>query len=79
MVNTLENLEESMLILVARRGNIGASRDDLFRGLKGVAYNEMEMRIEELERKGYITLQWLGACDFVATITELGKQQIQWT
>jgi hypothetical protein len=75
----LENLEESMLELVAKRGNIGASRDDLFKGLKGVAYSEMEMQIEQLEKKGYIAIQWLGSYDFVATITDLGLQQIQWT
>ena len=71
-----ENLEEAMLRIVAKRGNIGASRDDLFRGLKGVAYKDLELQIQELEQRGYITIQWLGTYDFVATITEEGKQQL---
>ena len=75
----MENLEESMLELVAKRGNTGASRDDLFKGIKGVAYNELENQIDLLEKKGYISIQWLGSYDFVATITDLGKEQIRWT
>ncbi len=71
-----EDLEENMLRIVAKRGNIGASRDDLFRSLKGVAYKDLEIQVQELEQKGYITIQWLGTYDFVATITEDGKQQL---
>jgi hypothetical protein len=63
---------ELMLKEVAKRGNIGASRDDLFKTLRGIAYSDLEYLIEELEKRGYITLQWLGSYDFVATITEEG-------
>jgi hypothetical protein len=61
-----------MLKEVAKRGNIGASRDDLFKTLRGIAYSDLEYLIEELEKRGYISLQWLGSYDFVATITEEG-------
>ena len=63
---------ELMLKEVAKRGNIGASRDDLFKALRGIAYSDLEYLTEELEKRGYITLQWLGSYDFVATITEEG-------
>jgi hypothetical protein len=63
---------ELMLQEVAKRGNIGASRDDLFKALRGIAYGDLEYLIEELENRGYITIQWLGSYDFVATITDEG-------
>ena len=75
----LENPEESMLELVAKRGNIGASRDDLFKALKGVAYRELEKLVEILEQKGYIAVQWLSSFDFVATITPTGIEQVKCT
>lgn len=63
---------ELMLKEVAKRGNIGASRDDLFKALRGIAYGDLEYLIEELEKRGYIAIQWLGSYDFVATITDEG-------
>ena len=63
---------ELMLQELARRGNIGASRDDLFKSLRGIAYGDLEYLIEKLEQRGYITVQWLGSYDFVANITEEG-------
>jgi hypothetical protein len=69
-----ESISETMLRLVAKRGNIGASRDDLFNELKGIAYDELEQLITELEQGGYITVQWLGSYDFVVTITPEGLE-----
>jgi hypothetical protein len=61
-----------MLKVAAKRGIIGASRDDLFKVLKGVAYSELEELIDELERKGYVTVEWVGFADFVITVTPEG-------
>ena len=69
---TGNDIIETMLRTAAEKGLIGASRDDLFRALKGIAYPELEQLIEELEQKGYITIQWMGACDFVVTVTPEG-------
>lgn len=63
---------ELMLHELAKRGNIGASRDDLFKALRGIAYGDLEYIIEKLEQRGYIAIQWLGSYDFVANITEKG-------
>jgi hypothetical protein len=69
----INNIEETMLRIAAKRGNIGASRDDLFKELKaGIAYEELERLIQELEQKGYVTIDWLGTYDFVVTITPQG-------
>jgi hypothetical protein len=67
---------ELMLKMLARRGNIGASRDDLFKALHGIAYSDLEYLLEIMEQRGYISLQWLGSYDFVATITDDGLDLI---
>lgn len=67
-----EGMYEKMLRVAAKRGLIGASRDDLFKVLKGVAYSELEELIDELERKGYVTVEWVGFADFVITVTPEG-------
>ncbi|UCG70423.1 MAG: hypothetical protein JSV09_05255 [Thermoplasmata archaeon] len=75
MISMINNIEETMLRIAAKRGNIGASRDDLFKELKaGIAYEELERHIQELEQKGYITIDWLGTYDFVVTITPQGLE-----
>ena len=71
-----EGVYEKMLRAAARRGLIGASRDDLFKVLRGVAYSELEELIDELERKGYITVEWVGFADFVVTVTPEGLQYL---
>ena len=71
-----EGVYEKMLRVAAKRGLIGASRDDLFRVLKGVAYSELEELIDELERKGYITVEWVGFADFVITVTPDGLRYL---
>ena len=71
-----EGVYEKMLREAAKRGLIGASRDDLFKALKGVAYSELEELIDELERKGYITVEWVGFADFVITVTPEGLRYL---
>ncbi len=71
-----EEAWEVMLKMLARRGNIGASRDDLFKSLRGIAYSDLEYLIEVMEDRGYISIQWLGSYDFVATITDEGLELI---
>ncbi len=69
------NIDETMLLrIVAKRGLMGASRDELFKELGGIAYSDLERYIQELERKGYITVDWLGWSDFVITVTREGKE-----
>ncbi len=73
----IESPGETLLKIAARRGNIGASRDDLFRELKGgIPYNKLEWLVQELEQAGFITVDWLGTYDFVITITPEGNAQL---
>ena len=72
----IENVEEEMLRIAAKRGNIGASRDDLYKELKGIAYQELEEIVQELAQRGWITIDWLGTYDFVVTITPQGLKQL---
>ena len=67
---------EIMLREAAKRGLIGASRDDLFKAIKGIRYSELEELIDELERKGYITVEWVGFADFVITVTPEGLRYL---
>jgi hypothetical protein len=69
-----DNITEAMLRIAAKRGLIGASRDELYKELGGIPYNELEKHIQELEQKGYITIDWLGWSDFVITVTREGKE-----
>jgi hypothetical protein len=71
-----EELWETMLREIAKRGNIGASRDDLFKTLHGISYSDLEYLLGELERLGFLTVQWLGSYDFVATVTPEGMDQL---
>ncbi len=76
MISMMENVEEEMLKIAARRGNIGASRDDLYKELRGIAYSDLEEMVQELERRGWLTIDWLGTYDFVVTITPQGLEQL---
>lgn len=67
---------EIMLRELAKKGSMGASRDDLFKTLRGIAYGDLEYLLEKLELRGYITVQWLGSYDFVANITQEGLELI---
>lgn len=69
-----EEITESILKIASKTGMYGASRDDILRAMDGVAYSELEKLAQEMEQKGYITLEWVGVCDFVMTVTPKGKE-----
>lgn len=72
----MENIDEEMLKIAAKRGSCGACRDDFLKTLRGISYTELERYIQELENKGFVTIQWLGISDFVVTVTEEGIEQL---
>ena len=61
-----------ILSTVARRGFLGATREDLFREARGIGYEELEQILLDLEREGHLTIEWLGLNKFIATITPGG-------
>lgn len=66
-----------VLSLTAKRGYIGASREDFFREIRGTSYSDLEEAVLLLEREGYINLEWVGPNRFVATITEPGSALVR--
>ncbi len=66
-----------ILSTVAKRGYIGASREDLFKEARGIKYDELERIIVDLEHEGHLTLEWLGVNKFIATITPGGSALVR--
>ena len=63
-----------VLTLTAKRGHIGATREDFFREIRGIAYVELEEAIQQLEAEGYIQVEYSGVDKFLVTITEKGGE-----
>src|SRR2546428_6315514 len=55
----MDDLHWRILTLVAKRGYIGATREDFFREIRGVIYDDLEKAILSLEKDGYVSLEWL--------------------
>ena len=70
----LEDLDWKILSLVAKRGLIGATREDFFRDIRGLRYEDLEEAVRRLESDGYIAIEWTGENRFILTVTEKGSQ-----
>ena len=71
---TEKNITETMLEVAQKRGKYGATRDDFFKEIRGVAYNELKLKAQELEQEGYIKIDWIDSFDFVITVTPKGME-----
>lgn len=69
----MDELSWKVLSLTAKRGVIGATREDLFREIRGVRYEDLEAAIRSLEAEGYLLVEWSGPNKFILTITEKGS------
>jgi small GTP-binding protein len=67
-------LREKILLLLAKRGNLGLKKAQFFEILRGVGYDELQRELNQLERDGLIVLGWHGPADFTATITMRGVE-----
>jgi len=70
----MEELDWKVLSLTAKRGLIGASREDFFREIRGVQYDDLEDGIHRLEAEGYLQIEWTGPNKFIVTVTEKGSR-----
>lgn len=70
----MEELDWKVLSLTAKRGLIGASREDFFREVRGAKYEDLEDAVQRLEQEGYVTTEWTGPNRFILTVTEKGSQ-----
>src|SRR2546428_10047088 len=71
----MEELPWKILNLVAKRGYIGATREDFFREIRGVIYDDLEKTILELERGGDVGVGWLSGSRFLISITGKGSSE----
>ncbi len=72
----MDETEWRILNLVAKRGSIGTSREDFFREIRGVDFEELERGILALEKDGYVNVEWLSTSRFVITITDAGSTEV---
>src|SRR2546427_6225827 len=73
----MEDVHWRVLNLVAKRGYIGATREDFFREIRGAIYDDLEKAILSLEKDGYVRLEWLADSRVIITITEKGAAGVK--
>jgi len=73
----MEELPWKILNLVAKRGYIGATREDFFREVRGVVYDALERAILALQEGGYVSVEWLSDSKFLVYITDKGSAEVR--
>ncbi len=70
----MDELAWKVLSLTAKRGLIGATREDFFRDIHGLRFEDMEEAVRSLEAEGLVDIEWTGPDRFILTVTEKGSQ-----
>ena len=70
----MEDLAWKILSLTAKRGLIGATREDFFRNVRGLRYEDLEDAVRDLEAESLVQVEWTGPNKFILTVTEKGSQ-----
>lgn len=70
----MDDLDWKVLSLTAKRGLIGATREDLFREIRGTRYEDLEDALHRLEALGYLQVEWTGPNRFILTVSETGSK-----
>ncbi len=70
----MDEIDWKVLSLTAKRGLIGATREDFFREIRGAKYEDLEDAVRRLETDGYVQIEWTGPNKFILTVTEKGSQ-----
>jgi hypothetical protein len=70
----VSELGKRMLIIVAKRGYTGASREVFFHHIRGIKYAMLEKAVLALEREGLIHIEWVGPSNFTVNITPKGVE-----
>jgi len=73
----MDEIAWRVLNLVAKRGYIGATREDFFREIRGVAYEDLEKGVLALEKEGFVAVEWLSDSKFLVTITDRGSSEVK--
>jgi len=64
----VDDLDWKVLSLTAKRGLIGATREDLFREIRGMRYEDLEAAVGRLEAEGHLQVEWTGPNRFILTV-----------
>jgi len=72
----MDDFSWKVLSVVARKGYLGATREDFFKEIKGVQYRVLEEEIRALEGEGNVGVEWTGPNKFIVTITPQGSQAV---
>ena len=72
----MDEFSWKVLSVVARRGYLGASREDFFSEIRGVQYRALEDELRALEDEGNVEIEWTGPNKFIVTITPQGNQMV---
>lgn len=70
----MDELDWKVLSLTAKRGLIGATREDLFREIRGMRYQDLEDAVRRLEVEGHLQVEWTGPNRFILTVSETGSK-----
>ncbi len=70
-------LGKKMLLITAKRGYTGASREVFFHFIRGIRYADLEKEVLALERENYITIEWVGPSNFTVSITPKGVELVK--
>ena len=73
----MDELSWKIVNLVAKRGHIGATREDFFVEVRGLIYKDLEENLLALEREDIIKIEWLGPDKFLVSITEKGSKLVK--
>ncbi len=76
LTQPLDELSWKIVNLAAKRGHIGATREDFFIEIRGLIYEDLEEAILWLEREGYISVEWMGPNKFLVMVTEKGSKVV---
>jgi hypothetical protein len=70
----VSELGKRMLIIVAKRGYTGASREVFFQHIRGIKYIKLEKAVLALEKEELIHIEWVGPSNFTVSITPKGVE-----
>jgi DNA-binding PadR family transcriptional regulator len=73
----MDELSWKIINLVAKRGHIGATREDFFTEVRGLVYESLEENLLSLEREDIIKIEWTGPNKFLVQITQKGSNLVK--
>gem|GEM_PF-6240030 len=70
------DLEGSILMIMKVWGDKGITREILYDEIRGLRHDPMKNTMVSLEKRGYVSIEWLDMDRFFAYITESGLEYL---